>query len=134
MNTDPRYATNEARCKRRHEIDEIVGNWIGSRDREDLLQVFEREGITAAPLYNISDISEDRHFVERGIYVEVPDDELGEVAMHSPMPELSVTPGTIRTPAPEIGQHTYEILGEIGLDVKEIEKLIANESVRGRRK
>ena len=134
MNTDPRYATNEKRHKRRHEIDEIVGNWIGHRDRETLLQVFEREGITAAPLYNIADISQDRHFVERGIYVEVPDDELGEVAMHSPMPGLSATPGTIRTPAPEIGQHTYEILGEIGLDAEEIEKLIANESVKGKQK
>ena len=131
MNNDPRYATNEARCKRHHEVDAIVGKWIGAHTRDDLLDIFASADITAAPLYDIEDISRDPHFIERGIYVDVPDDELGSVAMHSPVPTLSATPGQIRSKAPNIGQHSYEILTEIGLKHDDIRALIDEGSLKG---
>ncbi len=132
MNNDPRYATNEARCKRRHEVDAIVSKWIGKHTRAELLEIFAKEDITAAPLYNIEDISRDPHFIERGIYVDVPDDELGSVAMHRPVPALSMTPGQIRSAAPDIGQHSYEILAEIGLERDDIRTLIDEGNIRGK--
>lgn len=129
MNADPRYATNEARVARRHEVDEIVGGWIGARSRDAIMDVFAREGITAAPVYAIDDIVDDEHFIEREIFVEVPDDDLGAVATHSPLPRLSRTPGSIRRPAPRLGQHSVEVLAEAGYSEAQRAQLVAGGTV-----
>lgn len=115
MNRDPRFATNEARVANRHEVDAIVGGWMGERDRAELIEIFDREGITAAPLYSIEDIVADRHFIERGIFTEIPDESLGSVPTHAPLPRLSETPGNIWRSAPEVGQHSAEILRDYGI-------------------
>ncbi|QEW24159.1 Crotonobetainyl-CoA:carnitine CoA-transferase (plasmid) [Marinibacterium anthonyi] len=123
MNTDPRYATNEERVKRRHEVDAIVGGWIGARDRADLLKIFASEGITAAPLFSVEDIIEDAHFIDREVFVEIPDDDLGSVPTHSPLPRLSATPGTIRRAAPVLGQDSAAVLAEAGYSEAEIAEM-----------
>ncbi|GAA4217084.1 crotonobetainyl-CoA:carnitine CoA-transferase CaiB-like acyl-CoA transferase [Sagittula marina] len=125
MNTDPRFSTNEERIKRREEVDEIVGSWMAKHTRDELLEIFERDGITAAPLYSIADIAEDRHFIDREIFVEVPDAELDSVPMHSPLPRMSATPGTLRCPAPSLGEHGRSILAEAGYEAEEIDDMVA---------
>lgn len=134
MNDDPRYATNEARIARRAEVDAIVGGWIGERTHDEVLSHFEAEGITAAPLRNIADISIDPHFIERGIYVETPDDDLGWIAMHAPLPRLSHTPGVLRRPAPALGQDTSIVLRGMNFSESEISKLIQSGVVMERAK
>ncbi|MCR4265390.1 CaiB/BaiF CoA-transferase family protein [Nitratireductor sp. ZSWI3] len=130
MIEDPRYATNEARVSRRPEVDAIVGGWIGERDRDEVLEIFERDGITAAPLYDIADIAADRHFVERGIFVSVPDADHGRIPTHAPLPRLSATPGALRGPAPALGAHSREILRSAGFDDAEIEAVTASGIVK----
>lgn len=125
MNSDPRYATNEERVRRRAEVDEIVGRWIGERSRQDVLEIFSREGVTASPLYSIEDICEDDHFIERGVIVEAPDDEVGAVAMHAPLPRLSATPGALHRRAPAIGEHSREILEQSGIGKTRLNELFA---------
>jgi crotonobetainyl-CoA:carnitine CoA-transferase CaiB-like acyl-CoA transferase len=114
LNRDPRFATNAERVKRRAEVDAIVGGFIGARTLADAIAFFEGAEVTAAPVYDIGQFLDDRHVQERGIVVEVPDDETGGIPMHAPVPRLSGTPGRLRTPAPAIGQHTREILSRIG--------------------
>lgn len=124
MNSDPRYATNEERIKRKDEVDRIVADWIGSHDREDLMEIFARDGITAAPLYAANDIVEDPHFIEREVFVEVPDSDLVSIPTHTPLPRLSATPGSLRYPAPEKGQDTRAILTEAGYTETQISAFI----------
>ena len=64
----------------------------------------------------------------REIVVDLPDDELGTIPMHNVVPKMSGTPGAIRTPAPKLGQHNHEILGQLGLSESELQSL-ANEGV-----
>ena len=129
MLKDPRYATNEARVKHRHEVDQIVGDWIGQRDRDELLALFETNSITAAPIYTISDIEQDKHFIEREVFVKVLDEDLGEIPMQQPMPRLSRSPGNIRRAAPRLGQHSAEVLAEFGISQVDINRLITDELV-----
>lgn len=113
---DPRYATNSDRVRNRAEIDAILGEWFSRHDSATALGIMREAGATVGPIYSIADIAEDAHFIEREVFVDVEDDEFGTVPMHNILPRLSATPGAFRLPAPTLGQHTYEILGELGLD------------------
>src|SRR5262245_1482518 len=114
LNADPSFQTNAARIKRRDEVDAIVGGFIRERTLAEAVQFFEEAGVTAAPVYDIAQFLEDPHVQERGIVVEAPDAEMGEVPMHAVVPRLGGTPGGLRMPAPAIGEHTLEICGRIG--------------------
>ena len=84
------------------------------------MEIFDRENVTVAPVYNIEQIMEDPHFRQREINVALPDDELGEIQMHNIVPRLSNTPGGFTRPAPTLGQHNAEILARIGIDAAEL--------------
>ena len=125
LNSNPDFRTNTDRVRRRDEVDAIVGGWIKERTLAENVAFFEREGVTAAPVYDIAQFLQDPHVQERGIVVEVPDEDLGEVEMHDVVPRLSGTPGSFRTPAPAIGQHNDEIYGRIGYSPERIAALRA---------
>jgi formyl-CoA transferase len=114
LNADPRFKTNAERIKRREEVDGIVGGWIAQRTLAENIAFFEEAGVTAGPVYDIGQFLDDPHVQARGIVVDAPDDEMGEVPMHAPVPRLSRTPGLLRTPAPTVGQHNDEIYARIG--------------------
>jgi crotonobetainyl-CoA:carnitine CoA-transferase CaiB-like acyl-CoA transferase len=128
LNDDPRFSTNTERVKRRGEVDAIVGGFIRERTLADAIAFFEEAGVTAAPVYDVGQFLDDPHVQERGIVVEAPDHEMGTVPMHAPVPRLSATPATLRTPAPAIGQHNEEIYGRIGYAPEHIRQL-ASEGV-----
>jgi crotonobetainyl-CoA:carnitine CoA-transferase CaiB-like acyl-CoA transferase len=123
LNQDPRFKTNAERLKRRAAVDEIVGGWIKARTLAENIAFFEEAGVTAAPVYDIAQLLEDPHVQARGIVVDAPDDEMGEVPMHDVVPRLSGTPGRLRTPAPSIGQHNDEVYGRIGYPADRIAAL-----------
>ncbi|MCH9673793.1 MAG: CoA transferase [Gammaproteobacteria bacterium] len=123
MITDPRYLTNEDRVQHRDEVDAAVGQWIAARTLDENMEVFEREAVTVAPVYDIEQICEDPHFIEREIIVDLPDEELGTVKHHNVVPRMSGTPGGFTRPAPELGEHNKEILGGLGLDDEQLESL-----------
>jgi len=129
MNTDPRYATNEARVANRYDVDAVVGAWMGARDRDEIVKFCDEEGITAAPLYSVEDIATDRHFIDRGIFVEVPDGDLDTVPTHAPLPRLSQTPGNLWRPAPTLGEHGRDVLRDFGIDEARTTQLIQNGTV-----
>ena len=129
MNKDPRYATNEARVAHRAEVDAIVGNWIGAHDRDEAMQIFTQDGITAAPLYSIEDIVRDPHYLQRGVFIEAPDEDLGSAPTHAPLPRLSATPANLWRPAPRLGQHGREVLADYGVAPERGDRLIASGTV-----
>jgi crotonobetainyl-CoA:carnitine CoA-transferase CaiB-like acyl-CoA transferase len=115
MKTDPRFVNNGARLKHRALVDEALGAWFAARDRDEALSAIHAAEVTAGPVFDSADLAEDRHFRERGVLVEMEDDELGSLPLHAITPRLSETPGVWRRPAPGLGAHTREILAEAGL-------------------
>ena len=123
LNQDPAFKTNTARVKRREQVDAIVGGFIKARTLAEAIAFFEQAEVTAAPVYDIGQFLDDPHVQERGIVVEAPDEEMGEVPMHAIVPRLSGTPGRLRSPAPDVGQHNREIFARIGYSPERIAAL-----------
>jgi crotonobetainyl-CoA:carnitine CoA-transferase CaiB-like acyl-CoA transferase len=130
MITDPRFANNTVRVKNAEETEAPIIAFIGARTLEENMAIFEAAEVTASPVYDIDQFLADPHVQARGIVVDVPDPQLGQVTMHNIIPRLSETPGRLRTPAPEIGEHTAEILGQLGVAPAELEAL-AGEGIIG---
>jgi len=131
MIEDPRYRTNQDRVRHKEEVNGAVAEWIAARTRNEVMEIFEREEITASPIYDPRDMEHDPHFVERGVIVELPDEDIGSALMHNIVPRLSETPGTFRHAAPRIGADTDDILEAIGIDAAAREELRASGIIGG---
>jgi len=123
MIEDARYRTNADRVQRRDEVNDIVADWVGARTRDDVLAAFNEAGVTASPVYDVADLIADEHVIERDVLIDLPDDDLGSITHHNILPRLSGTPGTFRRPAPDLGEHTKDLLMEVGFDEDQIIKL-----------
>ena len=124
MIADPRFATNTARVCNADACEQPIADFIAARDLADVMAIFEREQITAAPVYDIDQLIADPHVGAREVLVDMPDAEMGHVMMHNVVPRLSGTPGALRTPAPGLGEHTRQILDGLGYDAARITQLV----------
>jgi crotonobetainyl-CoA:carnitine CoA-transferase CaiB-like acyl-CoA transferase len=120
---EPWFASGAERAKHADELDEAVGSWIGERDRNEVVRAFEEAQAAVAPIYDVRDVLADPQFAALGSLVRVPDPELGSVLMQNVLFRLSETPGGIRSAGPSIGQHTEEVLGELGIGPEEVAEL-----------
>jgi crotonobetainyl-CoA:carnitine CoA-transferase CaiB-like acyl-CoA transferase len=123
MIADPRFRTNSDRVRHAEECEAPIAAFIAARTLEENMTAFAAAEVTAAPVYDIDQFLADPHVQEREIVVAAPDPELGRIAMHNIIPRLSATPGRLRTPAPGLGEHTEEILGQFGIDRATLEEL-----------
>ncbi|HEX6155389.1 MAG TPA: CoA transferase [Burkholderiales bacterium] len=108
---DPRYRTNAERVKHAAELDAIIGAFVAGKTQAENVAFFEQAEVTIGPIYDVRQILEDPHFIEREILADYPDDEMEAFPMHHVVPRLLGTPGSIRSPAPKLGQHNREVLG-----------------------
>ena len=114
--TNPRYRSNADRVKHAAELDAIIGEFIAQRTQAENVAFFEKAEVTIGPIYDVSQIVEDPHVIERELVADYPDGDMGLFPMHHVVPRLSGTPASIRTPAPQLGAHNAELLREAGLD------------------
>jgi crotonobetainyl-CoA:carnitine CoA-transferase CaiB-like acyl-CoA transferase len=121
---EPWFADHMGRLEHIDELDEIIQSWIGERTTEEVLAAFAAGEAAIAPIYSIEDIVEDPQYLERETIVRVPHPKLGSVLMQNVIPRLSDTPGRIRHPGAEVGEHNEEVYcGELGLSGAELEDL-----------
>jgi crotonobetainyl-CoA:carnitine CoA-transferase CaiB-like acyl-CoA transferase len=121
---DPVFASAQGRLTRADEIDSAFAEWIGDRTLKEVMATFEEYEVAAAPVYSIDMLIADPQAVARGMFVKVPDDELGEVLVHSTPTHLSETPGQIRHLGQRLGADTDAVLKErVGLDDDELARL-----------
>ena len=120
---DPRFKTNADRVRNNDILDPIVGDFMAQHDQAELLKIFQAAGVTVGPVHDTAGMLEDEMVQEREVMLRFPDAEMGELPMHNVAAHLSETPGQIRRPAPDLGQHNSEIYGALGLGPDEIAAL-----------
>jgi formyl-CoA transferase len=123
---DPRFRTNADRVKHLEEIDQILAPFIIERTQSENVAFFEKAEVTIGPIYDISQIVKDPHVLERELIADYPDADMGQFPMHHVVPRLSGTPGSIRAPAPLLGEHNRALLAEVGIDEKGYAALLAS--------
>ena len=128
---DPRYRTNAERVKHAEELDAIIGAFIAARTQAENVAFFEQAEVTIGPIYDVTQILEDPHVIERELLAEYPDADMTALPMHHVVPRLSATPGSIRTAAPRLGEHNRAILESMGMKDSEIENLKGKGVVAG---
>jgi crotonobetainyl-CoA:carnitine CoA-transferase CaiB-like acyl-CoA transferase len=114
MIDDPRFRTNADRLAHVDEVDAVIGAFVGARSLAENLRFFEAAETTVGPVYDAAGFESDPHVRGRGVLVEMEDKELGSVPMHAVVPRLSRTPGALRRPAPDLGEHEAEIDALLG--------------------
>ena len=117
---DPRYRTNAERVKHAGELDAIIESFIAKRTQAENVAFFEKAEVTIGPIYDVAQIVADPHIVERELLADYPDPDMGRFPMHHVVPRLMGTPGSIRSPAPRLGQHNRELVSELNLNYKEL--------------
>jgi crotonobetainyl-CoA:carnitine CoA-transferase CaiB-like acyl-CoA transferase len=125
LERDPRFENAAVRGEHYEEIIKIVRERFLTKDRDEWIRSFINAGIEQiGPVQEISDLSEDPMVVENEYIVEVEDPRYGKVKVPGIPVKLSQTPGKVRRLAPELGEHTEEVLMEVlGYSWEEIEKL-----------
>jgi crotonobetainyl-CoA:carnitine CoA-transferase CaiB-like acyl-CoA transferase len=121
---DPRFRTNSDRLRHADELDAIIGAVIAERTQAENVAFFEAAEVTIGPIYDTAQILEDPHFIARDVIADYPDPEMGQIPMHPVVPRLGGTPGSIRAPAPTLGQHNRELLHEVGICGADFDKLV----------
>lgn len=123
MLEDERFATNDARMEHRKDLAEELESALTTRDTDYWVDAFLEAGVPAGPILDYRQVTEDPHALQREMVAEVDHPVEGLVkSLGIPM-KMSETPGKIRRPAPLLGQHTDELLTELGLSGEEITEL-----------
>ena len=126
---DPRFKTPPDRSKNRHVLTEELEKGLVGKPSQHWVDALNAAGVPCGPILNVKEVFEDPQVQAMGLAVSVKHPRLGEEQVQRVAVTLSRTPGAVRTPTPELGEHTAEILGELGYAPAEIAKLRADQVV-----
>lgn len=120
---DARYATRADRRARRAELGERLATVFATRTVADWMARLEAHDVLCAPVNRYADLPDDAQVRATGMLVEQDHPRAGRFRTLDTPIRFSRTPGTIRTPAPALGEHTEAVLAEAGLTADEISAL-----------
>src|SRR5437667_203024 len=129
LTDDPRFATPALRVQHRKELEALLQPRFLSAPTSVWLEKLEAAGVPAGPILSYDQVFTDPHVKARAMAVEVDHARAGRTRVLGIPFKLSQTPGAVRRPAPTLGQHTDELLGELGYDTAAIADLRARKIV-----
>jgi crotonobetainyl-CoA:carnitine CoA-transferase CaiB-like acyl-CoA transferase len=125
----PDYAKGASRTRHRPQIKALLAPILAERSSAHWLEALEAEGVPAGPIYRVDDVFADPQVRHLGIAAALKDSERGDIRVVGQAITLSRTPASVVASVPEQGEHTQEILRDIGYSDSDIAQLRTNKIV-----
>ncbi|RDB42661.1 CoA transferase [Halomonas sp. DQ26W] len=120
---DPRFLTNFDRGQHVEELEALLESIMAKRGVGDWLERCDSAGVPAGPINDFAQAMADEHYLAREMVQEMEHPVMGRMKTIGFPSKFSVTPSQVRAPAPLFGQHTDEVLGDLGLAPDELATL-----------
>jgi formyl-CoA transferase len=120
---DPRFKTLADRSKNRKAMNAELDRVLVTKTSAEWIETLNKAGVPSGPIYNVKEVFADPQIQHLGMAQAVRHPERGEIRVQGLPATLSRTPGSIRLPAPTHGEHTDQILAELGYAPDEIRAL-----------
>ena len=117
---DERFNTPQQRQRNRDELNDIIADCLKDRTVADWVERINAAGVPCGPVYTIDQTFADPQVQHLEIARNVSHPKLGDIEVLGTPVTLTRTPGGVRMPTPEQGEHTYDVLTELGYSETEI--------------
>lgn len=121
--SDPRFATNAQRVLNRDVLISQLQERMAHKTIDEWCALANKHGFPCGPINTVDRVFEDEHVKARQIRVDIDSPRYGKVGTVANPMRLSESPVQYNAPPPELGQHTQDVLSELGLDAAGIAEL-----------
>jgi crotonobetainyl-CoA:carnitine CoA-transferase CaiB-like acyl-CoA transferase len=127
---DPRFATPGARNVNARARINRMQDYIGQHTTVEWLARLDAADVPCAPILRRSEIIHNEQVVARGLIVEIDQPGVGKVRQPKPAARFELNQAMIAGPAPRVGEHSRDVLIELGYDERAISKMVEDKAVR----
>ena len=120
---NPEFSQQANRFNHREEANAVIAAWCAPRSADEVLALFIKAGLAAAPIRTYTQAARDPHVLARDMLQDTRQADGSVVPITGPAAKFSRTPTRVRTEAPALGTHDEEILHNLGFSTTEIERL-----------
>jgi formyl-CoA transferase len=123
--TDPRYADNPSRVAHARDLDMMIGDWAAEKTAAEITAAMEKADIPCTRVATIADCAKDPQFIARDMVHDVTDPNFGTLSHPGAVPVFGGIDrkAAVRWTGSDVGEHTAELLAELGLAEEEITAL-----------
>ena len=107
---DPAFMTNEARIKNRDRLDTELGNAVAAFDRERVIKLLEKAGVSCGPINDIAEVFNDPQVQSRGLRIDQQRSDNSPISSTAFPAKLSETPAHYHSAPPLLGEHNDDVL------------------------
>jgi formyl-CoA transferase len=120
---NPEFSQQANRFNHREEANALIAAWCAPRSADEVLALFIKAGLAAAPIRTYAQAARDPHVLARDMLQDTRQADGSVIPITGPAAKFSRTPTRVRTEAPALGTHDEEILHTLGFSTAEIEQL-----------
>ncbi len=126
--TDPRFDSAENRREHRKEINREVGDVIKTKTRDEWIEILNEAGVPCGNVNNLAQAFSDPQVLHQEMVLE-SDQPGGPIKMPGFPVKMSGTPARLRDPSPQLGEHTKEVLKQVGYSETDVDRLVSDRVV-----